>query len=279
MNENINITGNADNYSAEENVQKILEYAAKEKQAQEDEKREAVEKYLKTPCSLKSLMMVTVLLLVLMVMFNNKLTIKLDLLQAITSADIAQVKKDYGEMVLRLSELEKKLGLHDGNEIEAPIDLEPLKDEKKTVAEIDKTIPAEQSKDADAKADITDYEITFEKYAAMEQEVRIMLLKEHYRSASLAMKYFIQALSETNSSEFMKSEAGMTVTKLYSVWSAIEKDPIALQAVDILITQEKFFGRTFTEAAEVGGMAVLVEALSQSIETEPTGTDVAPHAE
>lgn len=240
---------------------------------------------------LKTIVIITAFaFLLVLIVCNNRQIFKLESRQNVLRAAVTQMTQNYAELDARINAIGNRMEdtlpitpdvaptpgpatvpdevSEDPKSSKSPVkDVETPTDQENTVA------PASQT---DLVASDSAYEITYEKYVTLAPEVRIMLLKEHFRSASLAIKYFISALTETNSADFLRSEAGTTVARLYSVWSAIEKDSVALQAVDILITQEKFFGRTFTEAAEVGGMAVLMEALSHTEETDETAITDAP---
>lgn len=107
------------------------------------------------------------------------------------------------------------------------------------------------------------YDMTFERYSSMPEGFRLTFLNEHYKSSSLAMGYFIAAFMETGQEEVLDSPAGEKIGKLLSVWNVLQQDPFILQAVDKLIIENEFFEKDFVEAAELGGLMVLMEATSQ----------------
>ena len=242
----------------------ILRHARSNMIKHEQEEHEAIEKYLKNPCSIKALFIVTLLLMLAIVLCHNKLSMRIALVNAMSDASMTQVKQDNSELLLRLAELEKKLGFHT---------MEPTHESSSNISDAEDKLQS-PNKFETSPTSISDsgYEITYDRYIKLAPDVRIMLIKEHFRSSSMAIRYFITSLTETNTTEFLKSEAGAKVTRLYAVWTALENDPVALSAIDILITDKKFFNKTFTEAVELGGMAILIEALSDDNLAENTSS-------
>lgn len=117
-------------------------------------------------------------------------------------------------------------------------------------------------------AEVVSYDMTFERYASMPEELRLTFLKEHYKGSSLAMSYLVAAFIENKQEDALNSPAGEKIAKLLSVWNILQKEPVVLQAVDKLIIDSEFFGREFAEAAELGGLMTLMEATSQLGEEE-----------
>lgn len=109
----------------------------------------------------------------------------------------------------------------------------------------------------------TSYDMTFERYASMPENLRLTFLHEHYKSSSLAMGYLIAAFMEAGEEEVLDSLAGERIGKLLSIWNILQQEPFILQAVDKLIVDNEFFEKEFVEAAELGGLMVLMEATSQ----------------